>query len=74
MGRHLRIDARPTASQPPRPGQQLIVGLDVGDVGLHVFHQAVFTVCSANVGVASPGMEAVDGLEVLTVDVGFPVL
>ena len=48
MGRHLRIDARPTASQPPRPGQQLIVGLDVGDVGLHVFHQAVLTVRSPN--------------------------
>ena len=74
MGRHLRIDARPTASQPQRPGQQLIVGLDVGDVGLHVFHQAVLTVRSPNAGVASPGMEALHGLEVLTVDVGFPVL
>ncbi len=52
----------------------ILVGVEVGDMGDEVFVDTVLAVGTADARLLHAGMEALDGLEVLAVDVGLAEL
>jgi len=67
----------PQSVTDPAEGDLLLlleVVVQVDDVRLQVLFQTMFSVCAADAGFAPAGMEALHGLEVLAIDVGFAKL
>ena len=52
----------------------ILVGVEVGDVGDEIFVDTVLAVGTANTRFLHTSMEALDGLEVLAVDIGLAEL
>ena len=55
-------------------GLHIVVGIEVGDVRDEILVDAMLTVCTADSALLHACMEALNGLKVLSVDVGFAKL